>query len=179
MIKHLIILAALALVSCGHRHKYVVKTEPGKPGPKGEVGEIGPAGPAGNPGAPGSGCTVVSVSPSALAPNGGSLITCGSSSTIVHNGAQGQQGSQGPQGPAGNSGTPVSFVKFCPNVTTSYPSTFPEYGICLGGQIYAVYWNQGPNTAFGTVLPPGTYVTTSVNQNCTFIITANSCVIGH
>jgi hypothetical protein len=66
------------------------------------------------------------------------------------------------------------MIKFCPGVTPKYPTTFPEYGICLDNKIYAVYWDK---VAFLTYLSPGQYQTTSVNSNCVFEVKADSCEI--
>jgi hypothetical protein len=196
------ILLSFLMVSCGFAKSNCTEEEcPKQEDPIPEV-SIGPIGPTGSPGISGSkgdtgqkgdSCTVASVA-------GGAKITCGSTSTVVTNGSDGAQGEIGSQGLGcttetmlagvkitcgttttmvwnglnGQDATPVKMVKFCPNAPDTYPSSFPEYGICLGNKIYAVYWN---NTAFLSYLTPGNYVTTSVNVNCSFKVLANTCEI--
>lgn len=92
-------------------------------------------------------------------------------------GSQGVPGQSitGPQGPPGAPGTngtdstPVTVVQFCPG-TPSYPSTFPEVGICLAGSIYAVY---SANDGFLTLIPPGQYNSNAVGSACTFTVLEN------
>lgn len=79
------------------------------------------------------------------------------------NGIQGIQGPMGPQGPAGVNGASVIPVKFCSASTAQ----FPEYGLKIGNDVFAVFWN---NQAFLTKLPVGTYRTTTGNQDCNFTI---------
>lgn len=93
-------------------------------------------------------------------------------------GIQGLPGSQGPQGVAGLPGLPgtngsvVTFVKFCTQVT-NYPSTFPEYGLCVDGDVYAVY---SANGGFGVKLPQGTYNSNAINSSCTFVVGSNCSI---
>lgn len=93
-------------------------------------------------------------------------------------GTVGSEGPQGPQGPAGQNGTngtngvdatPVTWVQFCPGVT-SYPANFQEGGLCLGGNVYGVY---SANNGFLTLLPPGTYNSNAIGNSCTFTLLAN------
>ena len=89
-------------------------------------------------------------------------------------GAQGPPGAQGPQGipgPAGHDGTIITPVKFCSEIA-SYPSTFPEYGFCINGRIYAVY---SANDGFLTIVPDGTYISRAVGSHCTF--TVSGCAV--
>lgn len=88
-------------------------------------------------------------------------------------GGLGPQGVQGPTGPTGEDGTVITPVQFCNGVTPSYPSTFPESGLCINGQVYGVY---SANDGFLALLPPGTYNSNAVGSACTFTILAN-CVI--
>lgn len=94
-------------------------------------------------------------------------------------GATGPQGVPGPAGANGSNGTngtngadasPVTIVPFCPGFTATYPSVFPEYGICLQNQLYGVY---SANGGFMALLPPGTYSSNGINASCTFTIGAN------
>jgi len=88
-------------------------------------------------------------------------------------GADGQDGQDGQQGPAGADGTVITVVQFCPNHTPNYPSTFPEFGLCIEGQLYAVYSTNG---GFLALIPPGTYSSNAVGSACTFTVSAG-CVV--
>lgn len=104
----------------------------------------------GQAGAPGTSCSVKTIT----TPAAGSLISCndGTSSVVL-------------------SGTVVQPVKFC-HETASYPSTFPEYGFCIGNNLYAVY---SLNDGFLTLVPPGAYHSNAVGSVCNFTVYAN-CV---
>lgn len=91
------------------------------------------------------------------------------------NGSNGIDGSQGPAGPQGAPGTSVTAVQFCSGPTV-YPSTFPEYGFCMGGKIYATYWDG--HNAWSAEIVPGHYTTTTSGTNCNFNVGAN-CAITH
>lgn len=85
-------------------------------------------------------------------------------------GVPGIQGPAGPQGPAGVNGTIVVPVKFCTNDNTA----FPEYGLMIGHDLFAVYWGKTPGSpnkeqAFLAKLTPGSYMSTGGN-NCQFTI---------
>lgn len=151
--KYLICLFVLFISACGS---------------DGAMGPQGPKGDTGSQGAPGSSCTVTTVAPEDSAPNGGSLISClDGSQSLVLNGTNGSNGSNG------TSGTIVTPVKFCSG-TSSYPSTFPEYGFCLSGNLYAVYSTHG---GFLTLIPPGVYDSNAVGSKCTFTVKANCVVV--
>jgi hypothetical protein len=77
------------------------------------------------------------------------------------------------QGPPGTPGTVITTVQFCPNVVSIYPTTFPEYGLCINGNVYAVY---SANDGFLTLTPPGTYNSNAIGSACAFTILPN-CVI--
>lgn len=61
----------------------------------------------------------------------------------------------------------LTEVQFCSGGPASYSSTFPEYGLCISGNIYAVY---SANDGFLTELPPGVYTSNGVNSSCTFTV---------
>ena len=94
-------------------------------------------------------------------------------------GPQGVPGQIGPQGPTGLPGTPgangtiVRTVQFCPG-TPSYPSTFPEVGICLDNNLYAVHSTNG---GFLTLITPGRYSSNAVGSRCSFTVFSN-CTVG-
>lgn len=108
--------------------------------------------------------------------NTGVQINCtnGTSATI-NNGLSGQTGSIGPQGPIGNTGpqgvagTSIITVQFCQNFTSTYPSSFPEYGLCINNQLYGVYWDVNLG-AFLAYLPPGLYKSTNASEACVFSV---------
>jgi len=126
-------------------------------GPKGDRGDVGPQGPQG------PSCTVSTVLPSVSVPNGGALMVCpDTSQALIHNGTDGAPG------------TSVSMIKFCTGYTTTYPSSFPEYGTCVGGQLYGVYWDR--TNAWEALVAPGYYSSTSTSAPCNFSVGAN-CTI--
>lgn len=96
-------------------------------------------------------------------------------------GAQGSAGSVGATGSTGASGTngsngtdapPVTMVQFCSSYTTTYPSSFPEWGFCVQGHLFATYYD-GSN-AWTAEIVPGTYNSTSTSAPCSFVV-SNNC----
>lgn len=93
------------------------------------------------------------------------------------NGAQGSKGdtgATGPQGIPGVQGVPgssVTTVKFCDDYVPVYPSSFPEYGLCIDNKLYGVYFSSSLGT-FLAYLPPGRYQSTNNNEACIFTITS-------
>lgn len=63
-------------------------------------------------------------------------------------------------------GSTISAVKFCPGYTVSYPTTWPEYGFCINGDLYATITDKG--TTFTTKVAPGGYSSTSTSAPCNF-----------
>lgn len=123
----------------------------GPKGDKGDQGAIGPVGPVGPQGPQG---------------NQGNTGATGSQ------GPQGNQGAVGPQGPQGNPGAPgtsITVVQFCPGHVPSYPSTFPEVGLCIAGNLYGVY---SKNDGFLVYMPPGAYRSEGLGSTCNFTVTA-------
>jgi hypothetical protein len=112
-------------------------------------------GPQGIPGTNGSGCTVSTIGVGPGTPNGGALITCATTSSLVLNGTN------------GTAGTIVAPVQFCP-AATSYPGTFSEVGFCIGGNLYAVY---SANDGFLSAIPNGNYTSNGINSSCNFTVT--------
>ena len=160
----------LTLAACGNFK--------GATGSSGGIGPQGPAGVAGQNGSNGSNCSVTTLAVgSTPAPNGGSLITCSDgTSSVVLNGSQGLQGQTGASGQNGSAGTPgtvITPVQFCKGVTPTYPSTFPESGLCINNVMWGVY---SANSGFLAELPPGTYSSDGINASCTFTIGANCAV---
>lgn len=108
-------------------------------------------------------------------PTGGTVVTVGSSISVICNGGQGpagvpgQDGGVGPTGPQGSPGidtTPISIVQFCPGVTV-YPSAFLEIGLIIDGKLYAVY---SANNGFLTQIPPGNYSSNAIGSACNFTV---------
>lgn len=96
------------------------------------------------------------------------------SSYPICNGVQGSQGLQGVRGLAGldgAAGSIVTPVKFC----NSDHSAYPEYGLYVGGRLFAVYWGSTPSSsasqAFLAEILPGNYQSTGGN-NCAFTVTS-------
>lgn len=128
-------------------------------GATGAQGQQGTQGLQGLPGANGASCSVTTLAVgSVAAPNGGSLITCPSSSAVVKNGSN------------GTNGTLVIPQQFCPGYVQSYPSTFAESGLCIGGQMYGVY---SANDGFLALMPSGIYQSHGINSDCTFTLSSN------
>ena len=69
----------------------------------------------------------------------------------------------------------ISVVQFCSG-TTTYPTSFPEQGLCINNDLYAVYWDG--HNAWLTEVAPGHYSSTSSNVPCTFDV-LNNCTISH
>lgn len=76
----------------------------------------------------------------------------------------------GMTGPAGINASQVIPIQFCNNASPTYPSNFPEYGLCINNTIYGVYSQNG---GFLAELPPGTYNSDGINASCTFTIKSN------
>lgn len=90
-------------------------------------------------------------------------------------GDKGDTGPAGPPGINGANGTPVNAVQFCSEQgSTVYPSHFPEYGLCISGALYGVYWNG--TDAFLAEIVPGAYQSTSTGLKCNFTV-AEGCLI--
>lgn len=68
----------------------------------------------------------------------------------------------------GTDATPVTAVQFCTGYTTTYPSVFAEYGLCVSGNLYGVYWDG--HNSWLSALPPGYYASTSTSAPCNFTI---------
>ncbi len=89
---------------------------------------------------------------------------------------RGATGSTGGVGPAGERGLPgpgesVTAVRFCAESST-YPSVFGEVGLCISGQLYAVYSSK----ATLVLIPPGRYQSDSIGSACSFTVLIN-CVV--
>ncbi len=140
-------------------------------------------GAAGQDGASGTSITLESISSSGTCPNGGVKLLSGSGNPVeVCNGinglngenglpgVQGIPGINGSNGTNGTNGTVVTPVKFCP----SDNSSFPEYGLLVGDELFAVFWGTTPASpsvkqAFLTKLVAGNYMSTGGN-NCLFSV---------
>jgi hypothetical protein len=87
-------------------------------------------------------------------------------------GVDGAAGAPGSNGINGRDGSVVTFVKFCPH-TASYPTTFPEVGLCVDGELFAVY---SANGGFGVKLEPGNYSSNAIGSACSFEV-HDDCVV--
>jgi hypothetical protein len=88
------------------------------------------------------------------------------------NGADGKNGTNGIDGTNGTDATPIQFITFCPG-TAVYPSTFLEFGMRQGTNVYAVYSDRG---GFLTLLLPGNYTSDAINSRCNFTVNADGTV---
>lgn len=98
------------------------------------------------------------------------LTACGK------DGAQGVQGEAGPRGQSGTNGTNVTMIKFCPQFPDTYGSSYPEYGMCVDNNLYAVYFNNAGKISWLTLLTSGNYTTTTSFGNCNFKVKPN-CIV--
>jgi pilus assembly protein FimV len=135
-------------------------------------GATGAAGPQGDAG---TSCTVETVDPDPnVAPNGGALITCGSTSTLVLNGAP------GPAGPQGDAGVPAPPTAY--SVVNVIDPCGPSGGAdevflqLANGTVVASFSDNaaGQNTRL-SILNDGTYET-SDGTNCIFTVSTNTQV---
>lgn len=85
------------------------------------------------------------------------------------------KGNAGEAGAKGLDGSTITTVQFCPGLS-SYPSTFPEVGLCISNKLYGVFWIS--NSAFMAEIPTGNYVSTSTSLPCSFKVTT-SCNISY
>jgi hypothetical protein len=137
-------------------------------GPQGEVGPSGTSGSSAKP------CTVAETS-------GGASVTCNGNSVNINNGLNGESGpsgsvgATGPAGPSGATGASVTAVRLCADST----SAFPEYGVQIGGALYAVYFGvlngEAQPQAFLAQLTQGNYESTN-GSGCLFTVNADGSV---
>lgn len=83
----------------------------------------------------------------------------------------------GPSGPPGRDGIDaprLSMISLCPGIT-SYPGVFIEVGICISGQLYAVYSDHG---GFLTLISPGSYHSFAIGSACDLTV-GPDCEITH
>jgi len=109
------------------------------------------------------------------------IVTCngatgsqGASGTNGSNGVNGTNGTNGVNGTNGSNGTnavPTTTVQFCPGYTQT---SYPEYGICINSNIYAVYWDG--HNSWLALISPGYYASTSTNAACNFTVDTNCSV---
>lgn len=127
---------------------------------------VGAQGPAGQDGVS---CSVQDVLTGALAPNGGALITCGLSSTLVVNGAPGANGAAGQDGQdaAPSAYSIVEVIDPCGNAAGVYDEVILKMA---NGTLIASFSenNNGKNTRL-SVLPQGNYQTTD-GTSCNFSV---------
>jgi hypothetical protein len=109
--------------------------------------------------------TLESIVSSTVCPSGGIKISSSASTVVeVCNGMNGLNGVQG------IAGTLVTPVKFC----STDNSTFAEYGLIIGDDLFAVYWGvtpASPKVAQASLvkLVSGNYMSTG-GSNCLFTI---------
>lgn len=89
-------------------------------------------------------------------------------------GIPGSQGFQGNPGIPGVPGTQITAVQFCVGYTPTYPSLFPEIGLCINGNLYAEYY--APPSSGLVLLLPGYYRSTQTGAPCNFTVKSN-CII--
>lgn len=133
-------------------------------GPKGDQGPAGP---------PGAGCSVTTVLPNATAPNGGALVACGATQTVILNGSPGVPG------------TSLDFQPFCPDKVGYYAGSYgpfglQEYYIRSGVHVYAILDSGSATGVYLTLINYGNYnYRTSDGSNCSFTVNTNGTVTEH
>lgn len=85
----------------------------------------------------------------------------------------GPAGSPGLNGSNGQDASPITSVQLCGSCHASYPSTFPEIGLCINDKLYGVY---SANGGFMVEIIPGTYSSNGINCTCTLVVSAH-CVV--
>jgi hypothetical protein len=135
----------------------------------------GATGATGAQGDAGTSCSVEAVDPDpTVAPNGGALITCGSTSTLVLNGAP------GPAGPQGDAGAPAPPTAY--SVVNVIDPCGPSGGadevflLLANGTLVASFSDDadGLNTRL-SILTDGTWET-SDGTNCVFTVSTDTSV---
>lgn len=86
-------------------------------------------------------------------------------------GNNGRDGENGSDGRDGTDGTQVTMVRFCAGQSTVYPTSFPEYGFCIGNVLYGTYWDG--HQAWTAAIVPGAYRSTATGLSCNFTVVAN------
>jgi len=129
-------------------------------GPRGHTGTDGATG------ADGANCSVMAVEPSIDAPNGGALITCGLSQTLVLNGTNGTDGLDAPP----TAYSIVDTINPC-----GVNGSFDEVLLRLAnGSVLASFSQNGSALTTRLVeLVSGNYATTDSNS-CSFSATINN-----
>lgn len=136
----------------------------------------------GSDGANGTSASIAQSSASSVeCPNGGIDLSVTSDgvtsppSSICNGvtGAVGPVGSQGPIGVPGANAQSVSMVQFCKGSSSYSASTFLEYGMVIGNNVYGVY---SANGGFWAYLPPGYYNSNAIGSNCNFTINSNGTI---
>jgi hypothetical protein len=144
----------------------------GATGATGDTGATGPQGPAG------TSCSVQSVDPDpAVAPNGGALITCGTTSTLLLNGAP---GAPGPQGEPGTPAPPTAYSVVAVIDPCGPSGGFDEVFLRFAnGSVVASFSDNsaGQNTRL-SILVDGSFAT-SDGTNCAFTVTTDTSVTPH
>lgn len=164
-----VIVILLLLTSCG----YDTQGPQGAPGAKGDTGSQGPAGAQGEVGLQGPQGQTGSQGPQGEIGLQGPVGSQGQQGIQGVAGANGTNGSNGVNGTNGANGTVIAPIKFCNNPPT-YPSIFPEYGLCIDNVLYGVY---SANGGFLAQLPNGSYSSNGINSSCSFTI--NGCTVTH
>jgi hypothetical protein len=147
----------------------------GATGDAGATGAAGATGDAGATGPAGASCTVESVDPDpAVAPNGGAVITCGATSTLILNGAPGAAGAQGE---AGTPAPPTAYSVVAVIDPCGPSGGFDEVFLRLAnGTVVASFSDDaaGQNTRL-SILIDGTFET-SDGTNCVFTVATDTSV---
>lgn len=141
-------------------------------GPKGEQGERGIDGLSGSNGADGASCQVTSVPVDVLTPNGGALITCGTTSVLLVNGAPGADGTDGQDGQDGADApqTPYSITEVIDPCGASGGQDEVLLKFANGTLVASFSDNGSALTTRLSILKAGSNYRTTDNDNCYFSV---------
>jgi hypothetical protein len=129
-------------------------------GPRGETGS------AGSVGAPGVGCMIQPIGASDSAPNGGSILTCENSATLILNGTNGTNGQDAPD-------QPYAIAKIID--PCGKQSAHDEVLLVLVDGTVLAHFSSG-GKEFLTLLTVGVQYVTTDGTNCRFKVTASGSI---
>lgn len=166
-----------ALISCDDGTSSLVKN-----GAEGDTGSQGVAGIAGVNGTNGTSCSVLTIAVGdPVAANGGSLITCGATTSLLLNGTNGANGVNGSNGSNGSNGTngtnavlPAYSVVQVVDPCGPQSSQDEVFLKLQNGMLVASFSDNtaGAYTHFAILTPGAGYMTTD-HTGCYFSVDAN------
>lgn len=164
MSKYLLLL--LALVSCSKPTGGTIIFPAPKPGPSGLPGPQGPVGPQGD------GCTVTSIAKGdTVLPQGGSVIVCGKTSSLISSGQDGLNGNNGLDAP--QTYAILNLVNPCGDASNISDEVFLK--LADGTILWLQVDNAAGLNARLSVALPGNWITTD-GDNCSFTLNSDGTI---